>query len=166
MGPIEPMGAIGPSCGDTRWFAEMHTIGMLNEKRLHAALKEHQARPGGGVEVKLHGYVVDVARDYLCSSSVRMWFKKVEVVEQQGCSDSCALSGDGPLPGEPVACQRWQVRNGEAAKAQATHCVRWRVGGRLHSIGWSDNEHREVGRIGLAGLGLGAGVSQDLRIVE
>ena len=108
MGPIEPIGAIGPSCGDTRWFAEMHTIGMLNEKRLHAALKEHQARPGGGVEVKLHGYVVDVARDYLCSSSVRMWLRKWKwlgsrVAEAELptfpkswrlCSDSCHLAGD------------------------------------------------------------------------
>ena len=51
----------------------MPTIGTLNEKRLHAALKERYARPGDGVEVKLHGNVVDVVRDSLCSSSVRMW---------------------------------------------------------------------------------------------
>jgi hypothetical protein len=43
----------------------MPTIGTLNEKPLHAALKERYARPGDGVEVKLHGYVVDVARDDL-----------------------------------------------------------------------------------------------------
>jgi len=41
----------------------MPTIGTLNEKPLHAALKERYARPGDGVEVKLHGYVVDVVRD-------------------------------------------------------------------------------------------------------
>jgi len=43
----------------------MPTIGTLNENPLHAALKERYARPGDGVEVKLHGYVVDIARDDL-----------------------------------------------------------------------------------------------------
>ena len=71
-------------------------------------------------------------------------------VGQQGCSDSCALSGDGPLPGEPVACQRWQVRNGKAAKAQAAHCVCRRISGRLDAIGWGDEKHRKVG--GQAGV--------------
>jgi len=33
---------------------EMPTIGTLNEKPLHAALKERYARPGDGVEVRLH----------------------------------------------------------------------------------------------------------------
>ena len=41
----------------------MPTIGTLNENPLHAALKERYARPGGGVEVKRHGIVVDVARE-------------------------------------------------------------------------------------------------------
>ena len=45
----------------------MPTIGTLNENLLHAALKERYARPGDGVEV---------ARDSLCSSSVRMWLRK------------------------------------------------------------------------------------------
>ena len=129
----------------------MPTIGPLNEKPLHAALKERYARPGDGVEVKRHGYGVDVVRDSLDSSSARMWFKEVEVVGQQGCSDSYHLAGDGPLPGEPGACQHWQVRNGDAAKPQATHRVRRRIGGRLHSIGWSGDEHRKVGgRAGVA----------------
>ena len=43
----------------------MPTIGTLNENPLHAALKERYVRPGDGVEVKLHCYVVDVARDDL-----------------------------------------------------------------------------------------------------
>ena len=51
----------------------MPTIGTLNEKPLHATLKERYARPGDGVVVKLQGYVMDVVRDSLCSSSVRMW---------------------------------------------------------------------------------------------
>ena len=41
----------------------MPTIGTLNENPLHAALKERYARPGDSVEVKFHGFVVDVARD-------------------------------------------------------------------------------------------------------
>jgi hypothetical protein len=54
----------------------MSTISTMNEKPLHAALEERYARPGDGVEVKHHGYVVDVVRNSLCSSSVRMWLRK------------------------------------------------------------------------------------------
>ena len=39
------------------------TIGTLNEKPLHAALKELYARPGDRTEVPVDGFVVDVVRD-------------------------------------------------------------------------------------------------------
>ena len=40
-------------------------IGLLNEKPLHAALKEWYARPGDRFEVPLEGYVIDIVRDDL-----------------------------------------------------------------------------------------------------
>lgn len=40
-------------------------IGQLNEKALHAALKEWYARPGDRFEVPLDGYVIDIVRDDL-----------------------------------------------------------------------------------------------------
>ena len=43
----------------------MTTIGLLNEKPLHAALKEWYRRDGDEVEVPLEGFVVDVVRDGL-----------------------------------------------------------------------------------------------------
>jgi hypothetical protein len=43
----------------------MSDIGTLNEKPLHAALKEWYARPGDRFEVSIDGYVVDIVRDDL-----------------------------------------------------------------------------------------------------
>ena len=43
----------------------MTTIGLLNEKPLHAALKEWYRRDGDQVEVPLEGFVVDLVRDGL-----------------------------------------------------------------------------------------------------
>ena len=43
----------------------MCAIGILNEKPLHAALKEWYARPGDQFEVSIDGYVVDIVRDAL-----------------------------------------------------------------------------------------------------
>ncbi len=42
-----------------------HTIGLLNEQPLHAALKRWYAQSGGRLEVPVEGYVVDVVRDGL-----------------------------------------------------------------------------------------------------
>jgi len=67
----------------------MPTIGTLNEKRLHAALKERHARPGDGVKVKRHGTVVDVAREPLLLVGTNV-VKEVEVVGQQGRRGSVA----------------------------------------------------------------------------
>jgi hypothetical protein len=41
------------------------TIGTLNEKPLHAALKEWYAQPGDQFEVSVDGFVVDIVRDDL-----------------------------------------------------------------------------------------------------
>ncbi len=41
------------------------SIGLLNERPLHAALKQWYARPGDRFEVPVDGYVVDIVRDGL-----------------------------------------------------------------------------------------------------
>ncbi len=41
----------------------MSGIGTLNEKPLHAALKEWYALPGDRFEVSVDGYVIDIVRD-------------------------------------------------------------------------------------------------------
>ena len=43
----------------------MSGIGTLNEKPLHAALKEWYAKPGDRFEVKVDGFVIDIVRDDL-----------------------------------------------------------------------------------------------------
>ena len=43
----------------------MSGIGLLNEKALHASLKQWYARPGDRFEVTVGGFVIDIVRDDL-----------------------------------------------------------------------------------------------------
>src|ERR1044071_2383280 len=43
----------------------MSRIGLLNEKPLHASLKQWYARPGDRLEVPVDGFVIDIVRDNL-----------------------------------------------------------------------------------------------------
>ena len=43
----------------------MPGIGLLNEKPLHASLKQWYARPGDRLEVPVDGFVIDIVRDDL-----------------------------------------------------------------------------------------------------
>ena len=43
----------------------MSGIGLLNEKQLHASLKEWYAQPGDRFEVAVDGFVIDIVRDGL-----------------------------------------------------------------------------------------------------
>ena len=84
----------------------MPTIGTLNENPLHAALKEHYARPGDGVEVKLHGYVVDVVRDdaWIEIQTSNVWHIKRKLA---------ALADHHPVRLVlPVALEKWIIRVG------------------------------------------------------
>ena len=84
----------------------MPTIGTLNEKRLHAALKERYARPGDGVEVKLHGYVVDVVRD-------DMWIEIQTRNVWQIKRKLAVLADHHPVRLVlPVALEKWIIRVG------------------------------------------------------
>jgi hypothetical protein len=51
--------------GITTSGIEMSGIGLLNEKPLHASLKEWYARPGDRFEVTVDGYVIDMVREDL-----------------------------------------------------------------------------------------------------
>ncbi len=46
-------------------YDAMSDIGLLNEKPLHASLKEWYARPGDRFEVTVDGFVIDIVRDGL-----------------------------------------------------------------------------------------------------
>jgi hypothetical protein len=49
----------------TQKWIEMSGIGLLNEKPLHASLKQWYARPGDRFEVAVGGFVIDIVRDDL-----------------------------------------------------------------------------------------------------
>jgi hypothetical protein len=44
-------------------FSEQVSIGVRNEKSLHAALKQWYARPGDKLEARVDGFIVDIVRD-------------------------------------------------------------------------------------------------------
>jgi len=86
-------------------------IGTLNEKPLHAALKERYARPSDGVEVKLHGYVVDVVRD-------DMWIE-IQTSNVWHIKGKLAVLADHHAVRLilPVALERWIVKVGPDGKS-------------------------------------------------
>jgi hypothetical protein len=53
------------------------TIGMLNERHLHAALKAHYLQPGDRTEAHVDGYVVDILRDGLIIEVQTRNFSKI-----------------------------------------------------------------------------------------
>ena len=84
----------------------MPTIGTLNENPLHAALKERYARPGDSMEVKIHGYVVDVVRDdvWIEIQTSNVWQIKRKLA---------VLADHHPVRLVlPVALEKWIVRVG------------------------------------------------------
>jgi hypothetical protein len=48
--------------GDSEPTTRMPAIGLLNEKALHASLKQWYARPGDRFEVSIDGFVIDIVR--------------------------------------------------------------------------------------------------------
>ena len=46
-------------------ISNMSRIGLINEKPLHASLKQWYARPGDRFEVPVDGFVIDIVRDNL-----------------------------------------------------------------------------------------------------
>jgi hypothetical protein len=82
----------------------MPSIGLLNEKPLHAALKQWCARPGDAVETVVDGYVIDIVRgDLLVEIQTRnlakMKMKLAALVASHQVRVIC-----------PVAKERWIVK--------------------------------------------------------
>jgi hypothetical protein len=53
------------SVRSTKLARALNRVSVLNEKPLHAALKEWYAQPGDLLEVSVDGYVADIARGHL-----------------------------------------------------------------------------------------------------
>ena len=82
-------------------------IGTLNEKPLHAALKEWYAQPGDRFEVSVDGFIADIVRgDLLIEIQTRHLFAMKRKLHK--------LVEDHPLRlVYPIAAEKWIVRVGE-----------------------------------------------------
>lgn len=79
-------------------------IGQLNEKPLHAALKEWYARPGDQLEVPVDGYVIDIVRQSLL---IEIQTRSFSAMKQK----LAALLPHHPVRlVHPVAAQKWLVK--------------------------------------------------------
>jgi len=82
----------------------MPGIGSLNEKPLHASLKEWYARPGDRTEVDVDGYVVDIVRDDVL----------LEIQTRSFASMKAKLSALLPAHRirlvHPIAIEKWIVK--------------------------------------------------------
>ncbi len=79
-------------------------IGQLNEKPLHAALKEWYARPGDQLEVPVDGYVIDIVRQGLL---IEIQTRSFSAMKQK----LAALLPHHPVRlVHPVAAQKWLVK--------------------------------------------------------
>ncbi len=64
----------------------MSGIGLLNEKPLHASLKEWYAQPGDRFEQPVDGYVVDVVREGLLLEIQTANFSSIKTkMKARGC---------------------------------------------------------------------------------
>ena len=68
----------------------MTSIGSLNEKQLHAALKEWYRDAGDGVEVEVDGFVVDLVRDGLLIEIQTRGFSAMLTSSRAGSSSVCS----------------------------------------------------------------------------
>jgi hypothetical protein len=81
-----------------------HTIGSLNEKPLHLALKQWYAEPGDRLEVEVEGFVVDIVRDDLLIEVQTRGFSGIKRKLQE-------LVGLHPLRlVYPIAREKWILK--------------------------------------------------------
>ena len=97
---------------------EMPGIGLLNEKSLHASLKEWYAQPGDRFEVSVDGFVIDIVRDGLLLEIQTGNFSSIK-------SKLTTLLKSHPVRLiYPVAREKWIVKqpldnNGEATRRKS-----------------------------------------------
>jgi hypothetical protein len=82
----------------------MSGIGLLNEKPLHASLKQWYARPGDRFEVPVDGFVIDIVRDdLLIEIQTRNFASLKSKLTKLACSHSVRLV-------YPILQEKWIVR--------------------------------------------------------
>jgi hypothetical protein len=107
----------------------MPGIGLLNEKPLHASLKNWYARPGDRVEVPIDGYVVDIVRGDLL---VEIQTGSVASIKPK----LTTLVRSHPLRlVYPIAQEKWIVKLAQGARRKATR-RKSPAKGRLEDLFW------------------------------
>ena len=107
----------------------MPSIGLLNEKPLHASLKRWYAQPGDRLEVQVDGFVVDIVRDDLL---VEIQTGSIASIK----SKLTALVQTHPLRlVYPIAQEKWIVKPAGGAKGKGTR-RRSPKRGRVEDLFW------------------------------
>jgi hypothetical protein len=83
---------------------KMSEIGLLNEKPLHASLKEWYARPGDKFEVAVDGYVIDIVRDDLLLEIQTSRFSSIKSKLQ------CLVNAHRIRLIYPISREKWIVK--------------------------------------------------------
>lgn len=85
----------------------MTSIGLLNEKPLHASLKQWYAQPGDRFEVAVDGFVIDIVRDNLLLEIQTGHFAPIK-------SKLTTLLRSHPIRLiYPIAQEKWIIKSGE-----------------------------------------------------
>jgi len=104
----------------------MSGIGLLNEKPLHASLKQWYARPGDRFEVPVDGFVIDIVRDDLLIEIQTRNFASIN-------AKLCKLTRSYEVRlVYPVVQEKWIVRDGDGKAVRRKSPKR----GRLEDLFW------------------------------
>ena len=107
----------------------MSSIGLLNEKPLHASLKEWYAQPGDRFEVPVDGFVIDIVRDDLL---VEIQTGSIASIK----SKLMALVRSHPIRlVYPIAQEKWIVKPANGSKSNGTR-RRSPKKGRVEDLFW------------------------------
>jgi hypothetical protein len=107
----------------------MSSIGLLNEKPLHASLKNWYAQPGDRFEVPVDGFVVDIVRNALL---VEIQTGSIASIK----SKLTALAQSHPIRlVYPIAQEKWIVKPARDAQGKGTR-RRSPKKGRLEDLFW------------------------------
>jgi len=92
----------------------MSEIGLLNEKPLHASLKEWYAQPGDTFEVAVDGYVIDIVREDLLLEIQTSGFASIKSKLQ------CLVNEHRIRLVYPIAREKWIVKPTEDNSGNCT----------------------------------------------
>jgi hypothetical protein len=107
----------------------MSGIGLLNEKPLHASLKQWYSRPGDRFEVPVDGFVIDIVRDDLLIEIQTGNFSSIKSkLNNLACSYRVRLI-------YPIVQEKWIIRS---AKGNGASIIRRKSPkrGRLEDLFW------------------------------